>query len=515
MALFNYATKEITLKIVYYGPGLSGKTTNLQHLHTVLNPETKGKLLSLSTESDRTLFFDFLPIELGKIRDFSIRFQLYTVPGQVRYNATRKVVLKGADAVVFVADSQKAMRDQNLESFENMRENLVSNNIDPDTVPIILQYNKRDLQNILSVEELNQDLNPGAQHEILEATAINGGGVEEAFKRITKLVLKDISKKHKIEIQPAEQKKEAAIPAKEATLEQMRKEIRPEQEEFEIPVPVPAVEPVIAEADTIEVAEEALEILPENEAEAIEAIPQPEPVEPAYEPELMSGSGHAAVEETKTETPAPEPSYEEAAPAAPVTPWTEILPEPPIMERAVPPSSVTPPAARIVPEPPLPEKTAPAAPATPWTELIREAPTAEEIAPVAPVVPPLAKIVPEVPIPEEMPRREERPAPVLQPFPVEKIDGLADDLAAVSDTLKKITDSLSLLQRTVADLKGEVLSIKNEIALSKEAPAKEPELKDVKELRELKREQKEMSDLIKDVLDLLGSLQEKKSWFKL
>jgi hypothetical protein len=145
MALFNYATKEITLKIVYYGPGLSGKTTNLQHLHTVLNPETKGKLLSLATESDRTLFFDFLPIELGKIREFSIRFQLYTVPGQVRYNATRKVVLKGADAVVFVADSQKDMKDQNIESFENMRENLVSNNINPDTIPVILQYNKRDL----------------------------------------------------------------------------------------------------------------------------------------------------------------------------------------------------------------------------------------------------------------------------------------------------------------------------------------------------------------------------------
>src|SRR4030065_1095541 len=159
MALFNYATKEITLKIVYYGPGLSGKTTNIQNLHSALNPDNKGKLLSLSTESDRTLFFDFLPVELGKIKEFSIRFQLYTVPGQVRYNATRKVVLKGADAVVFVADSQREMREQNIESFENMRDNLIANNINPDEFPLVLQYNKRDLKNLLTVDELNTDLN--------------------------------------------------------------------------------------------------------------------------------------------------------------------------------------------------------------------------------------------------------------------------------------------------------------------------------------------------------------------
>jgi signal recognition particle receptor subunit beta len=207
MALFNYATKEITLKIVYYGPGLSGKTTNLQHLHSVLNPETKGKLLSLSTEADRTLFFDFLPVELGKIRDFSIRFQLYTVPGQVRYNATRKVVLKGADAVVFVADSQSEMREQNIESFANMRENLSSNNIDPDELPIVLQYNKRDLKNIAAVEELNRDLNTG-DYPVVEASAVNGNGVEDTFKIVTKLLIKDISRKHRIEIQPAEEKRE-------------------------------------------------------------------------------------------------------------------------------------------------------------------------------------------------------------------------------------------------------------------------------------------------------------------
>jgi small GTP-binding protein len=206
MALFNYATKEITLKIVYYGPGLSGKTTNIQYLHSTLNPENRGKLLSLSTESDRTLFFDFLPIELGKIKDFSIRFQLYTVPGQVRYNATRKVVLKGADAVVFVADSQRDMREQNIESHENMRENLISNNIDPDGIPIVFQYNKRDLKNILTIDELNDDINKDNAYSVVQAEAIYGKGVEDAFQLVTRLVLKDIARKHKIEIQPAPMK---------------------------------------------------------------------------------------------------------------------------------------------------------------------------------------------------------------------------------------------------------------------------------------------------------------------
>ena len=209
MALFNYATKEITLKIVYYGPGLSGKTTNIQNLHSVLNSENKGKLLSLATESDRTLFFDFLPVELGKIKEFSIRFQLYTVPGQVRYNATRKVVLKGADAVVFVADSQRDMRDQNIESFENMRDNLISNNINPDEISIVLQYNKRDLNNLLTIDELNADLNLNGVYNVVEAEAINGKGVKDTFQLITKLVLKDISRKHKIEIQPAPLQEEA------------------------------------------------------------------------------------------------------------------------------------------------------------------------------------------------------------------------------------------------------------------------------------------------------------------
>jgi len=449
MALFNYATKEITLKIVYYGPGLSGKTTNLQHLHAVLNPETKGKLLSLATESDRTLFFDFLPIELGKIRDFSIRFQLYTVPGQVRYNATRKVVLKGSDAVVFVADSQKAMQEQNIESLENMRENLVSNNIDPDAIPLILQYNKRDLNNILSIEELNQDLNQIGNHEVLEATAINGVGVEETFKRITKLVLKNISRKHKIEIQPVELKKETPISvnaAIEAIPEPGKQDIRREQEEIEMKAPASSAEPIF-EIDALEFAEEALEVLPDHEAEAIEVIAETELLEPVYESEIISGLGQAIVAEVKADTPAPKIVFEEPVP------------------------SIS---------------------AVPWPDMAHESPVKEEVATSA-----------------EAPRID------LQPFPIEKIEGLYDELAAVSGILNRISGAVALLQISVSELKGEIMSIKHEIALSKEKSSKEPELKDIKEFKELRREQKEISDLLRDVTDLLSSVKEKKSWFRL
>jgi len=201
MALFNYAAKELTLKIVYYGLGLSGKTTNLQHLHSALAQGKTGKLISLATETDRTLFFDFLPVELGKIKDFTVRFQLYTVPGQIKYNLTRKAVLKGADAVVFVADSQKEMREANIESFANMNKNLLSNNINPDNIVLVLQYNKRDLPNIFSIDELNKDLNSSG-YIYLEAEAVNGKGVQETFQTASKLLINDLSQKHQLEIQP-------------------------------------------------------------------------------------------------------------------------------------------------------------------------------------------------------------------------------------------------------------------------------------------------------------------------
>lgn len=206
MALFNYTAKEITLKVVYYGPGFSGKTTNLQYLHSILPANTRGKLISLTTEADRTLFFDFLPVDMGKIKDFNIRFQLYTVPGQVRYDATRRLVLKGADAVVFVADSQKEMKEQNIESLNNMRDNLIVNNLDPDNIPIIFQYNKRDLKNILSIEELNGYLNK-SNALFFEAVAVEGKGVEDTFKESTNILSKHITKKYKLDMEaPAEEK---------------------------------------------------------------------------------------------------------------------------------------------------------------------------------------------------------------------------------------------------------------------------------------------------------------------
>lgn len=198
MSLFNFATKELTLKIVYYGPGLSGKTTNLQHLYSALNPESRGKLLSLATEVDRTLFFDFLPVSLGKVKGFTIKIQLYTVPGQVYYNATRKLVLRGADAVVFVANSQKYMREENIESLKNMWDNLRANNLNVDEIPVILQYNKRDLPDIDTIDELNNYLN-AKDYPFVQATAINGEGVEKTFQTITKKLVKSVNKKHKLE----------------------------------------------------------------------------------------------------------------------------------------------------------------------------------------------------------------------------------------------------------------------------------------------------------------------------
>ena len=195
MVLFNYSTKELTAKVVYYGPGLCGKTTNLQWIHEKLPIKNKGKMLSLATETDRTLFFDFLPIEIGTIRGMKTRIQLYTVPGQVFYNATRRMVLKGADAVVFVCDSQEAMLDANLESFENMRQNLEANEIDPDEIPTVLQYNKRDLPNALPIEILNERMNP-RNTPFYEAVAVSGVGVEDTLKAVTKLVFKSLSAKY-------------------------------------------------------------------------------------------------------------------------------------------------------------------------------------------------------------------------------------------------------------------------------------------------------------------------------
>lgn len=195
MVLINYATKEIVAKVVYYGPGLCGKTTNLQYIYTRLNPKKRGKMISLATEADRTLFFDFLPVELGLVQGFKVRFQLYTVPGQVFYSATRKIVLKGADALVFVADSQADVLNKNIESVEDMKQNLVDNDLDPSAIPIVFQYNKRDLDNPVDVWLLEEKLNY-RQAPSYEAVAVSGAGVTETFMGITNLLIKDLKKKY-------------------------------------------------------------------------------------------------------------------------------------------------------------------------------------------------------------------------------------------------------------------------------------------------------------------------------
>ena len=225
MSMINYASREINCKIVYYGPGLGGKTTNLEHVYGKVSPDTRGKLISLATETERTLFFDFLPVDLGTIRGFRTRFHLYTVPGQVYYNASRKLILKGVDGVVFVADSQTERMEANMESMQNLYDNMAEHGYDITRMPFVVQYNKRDLPNAAPLAELQAALNPGwevteaarqravpdPQHpgELLvqqldtgewveraphyEAVAVSGDGVFDTLKAVSKLVLKSLA----------------------------------------------------------------------------------------------------------------------------------------------------------------------------------------------------------------------------------------------------------------------------------------------------------------------------------
>jgi signal recognition particle receptor subunit beta len=192
MSMINYASREINCKVVYYGSGLGGKTTNLEYVYSRVSPSTKGKMISLATETERTLFFDFLPIDLGEIRGFKTRFHLYTVPGQVYYNASRRLILKGVDGLIFVADSQRSRLEANIEAMHNLYENMESYGYDVETIPFVIQYNKRDLSDILSVEELRSVLNPMGVPDF-EAVAIEGEGVFQTLSAVSKLVVKSLS----------------------------------------------------------------------------------------------------------------------------------------------------------------------------------------------------------------------------------------------------------------------------------------------------------------------------------
>jgi mutual gliding-motility protein MglA len=191
MSFINYSSREINCKIVYYGPGLGGKTTNLQYIFEKTNPQARGKMISLATETERTLFFDFLPLSLGAIRGFRVRFHLYTVPGQVFYDASRKLILKGVDGVVFVADAQEERLEANIESVENLKQNLQEHGYDIDKIPLIMQYNKMDLPNAMKVEELRPQLNPKNWPEFT-ACAKSGEGVFDTLKAVAKLVLQEL-----------------------------------------------------------------------------------------------------------------------------------------------------------------------------------------------------------------------------------------------------------------------------------------------------------------------------------
>lgn len=194
MTFINYASKEINCKIVYYGPGLGGKTTNLQYIYSKTAPEAKGKMISLATETDRTLFFDFLPLDLGTIRGFTTRFHLYTVPGQVFYDASRRLILKGVDGVVFVADSQEARMEANIESIRNLEANLNEHGLDLSSIPYALQFNKRDLSDLMPVDEMYRVLNY-KREPTFEAVAPRGDGVFDTLKSVAKQILIELRKR--------------------------------------------------------------------------------------------------------------------------------------------------------------------------------------------------------------------------------------------------------------------------------------------------------------------------------
>jgi len=214
MVFFNYATMQMAAKIVYYGAGLCGKTTNLHYIYAKTSPQSRGEMVSLETETDRTLFFDLLPIDVGVIGGFKTRLQLYTIPGQVFYNTTRKLVLKGVDGLVFIADSQQAMQDANVESFGNLRENLTALGLKLEDIPLVIQLNKRDLPNVAAADAIIGRLDPERKYQHVESIAATGVGVFETLKLISKLTLRTLRRRMTGEEAP---KAEPRVAAKVAT----------------------------------------------------------------------------------------------------------------------------------------------------------------------------------------------------------------------------------------------------------------------------------------------------------
>ena len=300
MVLFNYATKEITAKVVYYGPGLCGKTTNLHFIYESLPSSNRSKMLSLATQTDRTLFFDFLPIDLGRIRGMRTRLQLYTVPGQVYYNSTRQLVLKGADGVVFVADSQDVALDANLESLQNLADNLKRQGIRITEVPLVIQYNKRDLPNAMPVAELEARLNKLGVKSF-ESVATTGAGVEATLNGIAQIVLAHLAKKYGLEGPENLEKEIHVLNPAEERVQPVESVWEEEDEQSASPEPPPPAEPTAPP----EAASEPIQPAPEE----FFAGPLPDSEHAAFD-ELISGFEHPAEAEAETPTVVPMGAFE-------------------------------------------------------------------------------------------------------------------------------------------------------------------------------------------------------------
>ena len=318
MVFFNYATMQMAAKIVYYGPGLCGKTTNLHHIYTKTSPQSRGEMVSLETETDRTLFFDLLPIDVGVIGGFKTRLQLYTVPGQVFYNTTRKLVLKGVDGIVFVADSQRAMLEANVESFKNLRENLAEIGSNVDEIPLVFQLNKRDLPNIADVQTMLDALDPERRAEHVEAIAASGNGVFETLKLISKLTLRTLRRRMTGE----DPMRGAAAGSSRGAHFRVQENSRP------TPAAVAPSSGSFSTAALAAAAEEELEeTLPETlivEAAPDEVVVVPEPAQPAHTTvETETEAEAEAAEEIPAATEEPEPSTEYVPPPVAAEPAHE------------------------------------------------------------------------------------------------------------------------------------------------------------------------------------------------
>jgi hypothetical protein len=330
MVMINRATKEMTFKVVYYGPGLCGKTTNLEYIYSSAHPDRKGKLLTVATETDRTLFFDFLPMELGTIRGMKVRVQLYTVPGQVFYDATRRIVLRGSDGVVFVADSQRIMMDANIESLDNLKTNLRLNSLDPETVPLALQYNKQDLPDVATQEDLDAKLNWRHVPSFL-SVATTGMGVNETLKKVIELVIRKLQaadahfggRETEASARAAE-KEPAPVPV------QSHAPIPEEEEVPEPPRTAQSTKPALPEVELEEDASPSFGADDEMEAVEIETL---QDVEPLPMPAGSSRGGELPLESVGPDAGEGPQEREVSTPPEPEPEIMEISePEPEVLE---------------------------------------------------------------------------------------------------------------------------------------------------------------------------------------